>query len=135
MKKYQLKITSSNRAFFDGECESLILPTEAGEYGILADHESMVIGIEIGEMRYFTDEKWITVVTGSGFARINNNQVVILTDSVELPEEVDFNRAEEARQRAEERMMLKKSRQEYYRGKLAMTRAMARLKVKEKKFM
>lgn len=135
MSKFHLKIASSDRAFYDGECESLVLPTEAGEYGVLANHESMVIGVEVGELRYKVDGEWNLVVSGAGFARVANNMVIVLVDSVERPEEVDVNRALEAKRRAEERMMLKKSRQEYYRGKIAMTRAMARLKVKEKRFM
>lgn len=135
MAKFHLKIASCDRAFYDGECESLVLPTEVGEYGVLANHESMVIGVEVGELRYKVEEAWNMVVCGAGFARVANNMVIVVVDSVERPEEVDVNRALEAKRRAEERMMLKKSRQEYYRGKIAMTRAMARLKVKEKRFM
>jgi F-type H+-transporting ATPase subunit epsilon len=95
----------------------------------------MVIGICIGEMQLKIDDEWKTLVLGQGYAQSGNNQVTIIVDSVERPEDVDVNRALAAKQRAEERMLIKNSRKEYYRGKLAMTRAMARLKVKEKKYM
>lgn len=135
MNTFHLKVTSSRGCFYEGSCESLVLPTEAGEYGIWAGHESMVIGICIGVMRFKVDGEWRTVVLGQGYARSGGNQVVLVVDSAERPEEVDENRAMEAKQRAEERLTIQNSRKEYYRGKLAMTRAMARLKVKEKKYM
>lgn len=135
MNTFQLKITSSNGCFYEGPCESIVLPTDDGAYGIQANHEPMVIGICIGEMQLKIDDEWKTLVLGQGYAQSGNNQVTIIVDSVERPEDVDVNRALAAKQRAEERMLIKNSRKEYYRGKLAMTRAMARLKVKEKKYM
>jgi F-type H+-transporting ATPase subunit epsilon len=135
MNKFQLKITSSNGCFYDGPCESIILPTAEGAYGIQANHESMVIGVRIGEVQLKIDDKWQSLVIGQGYAQSEDNRVVLIVDTVERPEDVDENRALAAKQRAEERMLVKNSRKEYYRGKLAMTRAMARLKVKEKKYM
>ncbi len=134
---FHLKITASARSFFDGECESLIVPTEAGMYGILAMHESAVIGITVGAMKYRLpgERDHTTVVVGEGFARVSNNTVTVLVDSVELPEEIDANRAREAKARALEHMQQRKSLHEYYQGKLAMTRAMTRLKVKEGKYL
>ncbi len=135
MKQFYLKIASSDRAFYDGLCESLTLPTEDGEYAVWANHESMVVGITIGILRYTVDGVTENAVCGTGFARIADNTVTVLTDTIERPEEVDENRALAAKRRAEERLLLQKSKQEYYRGKLAMTRAMIRLKVKEKKYL
>lgn len=132
---FHLKITASARSFYDGECESIIFPTSEGQYGVLAMHESTVVGIAVGEMRYKVNGEWTVVVVGEGFARIGNNEVIVLAESVELPEEIDYNRAMEAKLRAEEHMQNKKSLHEYYQGKLAMTRAMTRLRVKEHKYM
>jgi F-type H+-transporting ATPase subunit epsilon len=132
MRTFQLKITSSGGCFYEGTCESLMLPTENGVYGILAHHESMVVGICIGELRYLDADGWHSVVVGQGYARSGQNQVTIIVDSAERPEDVDENRARAAKERAEERLAFQKSQKEYYQGKLAMTRAMARLKIKEK---
>ena len=63
------------------------------------------------------------------------NTVTMVVDSAERPEDVDAKRAQEAKERAEERIALQTSRKEYYRGQMAMARAMTRLKIKEKKFM
>ncbi len=134
MNTFQLKITSSKGCFYEGPCESIILPTADGAYGIQANHEAMVIGIRIGEIKLTIDGKSQSLVIGQGYAQCGDNKVVLIVDSVERPEDVDINRALAAKQRAEERMLIKNSRKEYYKGKVAMTRAMARLKVKEKKY-
>lgn len=47
MTQFQLKISSSSGLFYEGTCESLVVPTSDGEYGVLANHVSMVIGIAI----------------------------------------------------------------------------------------
>lgn len=135
MAEFHLKIVSCNGVFFDGQCESLVVPTTKGEYGILANHESMVVGICIGELRFKTEGVWNDIVTGQGYARISDNQVILMVDTAERPEDVDENRARAAAERAREILQVKQSRNEYYRSQFAMTRAMARLKIKEKKYM
>ena len=135
MDTFYLKITSSSGLFYEGQCQSIVLPTDDGEYGVLAHHASMVVGISIGILRYKADDKWYYVAVGQGFSRIVANSVVIVVDSAERPEDIDENRALEAKRRAEERISLQKSRREYYRGRVAMTRAMTRLKAKDKRYM
>lgn len=135
MEKFYLKITSSSGIFYEGECKSLVLPTDDGEYGILAKHSSMVIGICIGILRYKIEDNWQYVVVGQGFSRVVGNTVLVVVDSAERPEDIDENRAKEAKRRAEERLSLQNSRREYYRGKFAMARAMTRLKAKNKRYM
>lgn len=129
--KFHLRITSSSGCFYDGECESLILPTEDGEYGVMANHTSMVIGVCVGELRYRIDEEWTDAAVGQGFARVADNQVNVVVDSAERPEDIDEKRAEQAAIRARERMEVRRTRREYYRGQAALSRAMTRLKIKQ----
>ena len=106
MTQFQLKISSSSGLFYEGTCESLVVPTSDGEYGVLANHVSMVIGIAIGILRYKMDGKWYYVAVGQGFARVVGNTVTMVVDSAERPEDVDAKRAQEAKERAEERIAL-----------------------------
>ena len=50
MSTFSLKIISTDKVFYDGKCEYLVIPTIDGEKGILAHHENMVIAVEIGEL-------------------------------------------------------------------------------------
>ena len=97
MTQFQLKISSSSGLFYEGTCESLVVPTSDGEYGVLANHVSMVIGIAIGILRYKLDGKWYYVAVGQGFARVVGNTVTMVVDSAERPEDVDAKRAQEAK--------------------------------------
>ena len=73
--------------------------------------------------------QFVLFTTPSGFAEVtSDNQVEILVDTIERPEEIDIRRAKEAKERAEERLLQHKSRMEYYRNTTSLARAMARLK-------
>ena len=131
-KAFDLKIVASDRSFFHGPCEMVILPSIDGDYGVLADHESMVTAISAGELRFLVGEEWKTAAVGDGFAEIMSDHVVLLVDTAEWPEEIDVNRAKEALERAEERLRTKQAQIEYYHTQAALARAMARLKVSKK---
>ena len=99
--------------------------------GVYANHEPVVTAIEPGQLYYQVDEEWEHVVVGAGFAEVKPDHAILLVSSAERPEEIDFNRAQEAKQRAEERLRQKQSIHEYYHSKAALARAMARLKTRK----
>lgn len=132
MTLFDLKIVASNRLFYQGKCQSITLPCTDGDKQVLAHHSAMLIAMTNGTLR-FTDEsgKETIAASGTGFAEVVDNQVTVVVDTVERPDEIDANRARAAAERAEERLRQKKSLQEYYKGQAALSRAMARLKVKK----
>ena len=75
---------------------------------------------------------WEAAVVGQGFCEIANNRVMLLADTIEKPEEIDRIRAQEALERAKERLRQKQSISEYYSTRAAMARALVRLKETEK---
>lgn len=134
MDTFGLKIIASDRIFYEGRCRKLVLPAPDGEIGILANHENAVIALGVGNARLeFKDDQWVEIALGEGFAEIVNNRVTILVDTAERPDEIDVRRAEEARERAEERLRQKQSTQEYYQTQAALARAMNRLKISQRK--
>ena len=76
MNTFYLKVISSDKVFYEGRCEYLIIPTPEGQKGVLAHHENMVVAVEIGELHLRTDKgEWITAAVSKGFAEIMNNRV------------------------------------------------------------
>ena len=69
------------------------------------------------------------LAVSSGFVEMINNRVKLFCLTAESPEEIDIRRAQEAKERAEEQMRQKQSIQEYHMNQLALSRAMARLRV------
>lgn len=130
MGAFHLRVIAADKEFYNGKCESLIIPAFDGQKEILAHHEDMVIAVDDGEMRYKPEgsTEWVHAVVGKGFVQIVNNRVILLVETVERPEDIDIARAEAAKARAEEQMRQKQSIQEYYHSSASLARAMARLK-------
>ncbi len=131
MDTFHLVVISIDRIFYDGMCLQLQLPVNNGLLGIMAHHEHAVIGVVIGELRMQREDgTWQNAYCGNGYAKIGDNTVFLIVDSVELPEEIDELRAREAKDRAEEQLRQKQSQLEYYHTQASLARAMERLKVK-----
>ena len=134
MNTFKLKIVSSRRIFFEGECVQLVLPiADDGLKGFLANHSNIVAPVEYGEMKITPAEgEEIYAFIGSGFLEFIDNTATVVCISCQRPEEIDRNRAEEAKQRAEERLRQKRSIFEYRQSQLDLARAMERLRIKNK---
>ena len=132
MNTFQLKIIASNKVFFDGQAQSLIIPRlDGGSEAYLAMHENCVVPIEFGEMKIVdANGKTINAFVGSGFLEFLDNEAMLVCISAELPEEINERRAKEALLRAEEELRQKHSLLEYYHSQANLSRAMERLKVK-----
>lgn len=124
-----LEIITPERQFYIGPAQELVIPAIDGLYGVQVGHEPAVTAMEPGELRYKVDGEWRIAAIGQGFVEIMPERAIVLVSTAEKPEEIDAKRAQEAKERAEERMRQKKSVEEYYHSKAALARAMARLKV------
>jgi F-type H+-transporting ATPase subunit epsilon len=131
--KYHIEVITPERTFFNGEVESVIIPTSDGYMSIQRMHEPMVIVLSIGEMKLNIDGEWKECTTSSGFVEIRPDETIIFSQAVEWPEEIDMRRAEEAKELAEEHLREKQSYQEYMQNQIALARAMVRLRVGRKK--
>ena len=127
--EFQVHILSAERDFYEGSCVSLVLPTIDGERGIMAHHTPFVTAVVPGELRcQFADGSVMTAAVSHGILRVENNDVLILVDSAERPDEIDVARARRAAEQAREELLHKQSWQEYLQTQANLTRAMNRLK-------
>ncbi|MCQ2469244.1 MAG: ATP synthase F1 subunit epsilon [Ruminococcus sp.] len=133
-KTFHLEIIATDRIFFQGDVEHLVITAIDGLIGILAGHEPLVTSLPTGELKYMVDGVWKYAAISEGFIQVTPDSAVILADSCELPEEIDIKRAQEARERAQEMLRQKQSLKEYYQTQAALNRAMNRLKVSQKHF-
>lgn len=130
-----VKIVTPERIVLKDLYDEAIIPTTAGEIGVLARHTPLVSGLKPGEIRLKKDGNITTLAVSSGFVEVRpNSKLVILADTAERAEEIDIERAENARQRAES--MLKQKTQaedvEYTNLQAIIEREMARIKVGRK---
>lgn len=132
MNSFILNITASSGEFYQGSCESMVLPVKDGVYGVQAGHSPVLVAIHMGMLKFTVDGEAREILVGDGIAEVTPTFVLLLVDSAERPEDIDKNRAEAARIRAEERLQHKQSMHEYYQTKIALDRAMQRLQTAAK---
>ena len=133
MNSFSLHILAAERNFYEGECTSLVVPITDVSYGIMANHKNMVAAIVPGIMEYLPSEgERVAVCVSQGILIVADNDVKVLVDTVETPEEIDENRARAAAEQAKEAMLQKKSIQEYKSAQMRIAREMNRLKLKNR---
>lgn len=96
------EIVSQDRIVYDGDADMVILPGAAGEMGILPNHSPVLSTLQFGTIRVRVkgEEQFFTVA--GGFVEVQPDQITVLADAAENVEEIDIQRAEAARRRAEE---------------------------------
>jgi F-type H+-transporting ATPase subunit epsilon len=98
-KTFHVEILSPFEAEYIGEVESLMLPGQEGEFGVLPGHALFVSQLRPGLLRYTVDGRQERLVISGGFAEVHTRGVTVFVDSAEKPEAVDRLRAEAARDR------------------------------------
>lgn len=134
MNTFTLTALAAEKPFYEGDCISLVVPTDNGQYGIQAFHNNMIAAVVPGMMKFTTPDGEETIAAVSeGIVKVENNEVLILVDTAERPEEIDENRAKRSAEQAKEMLLQKKSIQDYHSAQAKMARAISRLRVKHTK--
>jgi F-type H+-transporting ATPase subunit epsilon len=128
-RKINLKVTTPDKNFFEGEVDMVIVRAKTGEMGILPNHAPVVTVLDIGNLRIKDGDSEKKAVINEGFMKVANNLVHIFTDSAEWPEDIDRERARKAKERAERRLAQKESEIDFERVNLALKRAINRMKI------
>ena len=131
MESFNVRILASERKFYEGPLESLIIPTPEGQYGIQAGHCNIMSAIVPGVMTYRLpgkpDEK---AALSSGIVKVEDGEVLILVDTAERPEEIDEFRAARRKAEAKEAMLQELSRREQRQAEATLARAISRINAK-----
>ena len=125
---FDLSIMTPEREFFSGQVEALTITGIDGQMTVLAGHAPMVASLAVGEIAINQDGAWREAVNSEGFMEVLQDSVVVFVQACEWPEDIDMRRAEEAKHRAEERIRQRQSIWENKSSKIALARAMVRLR-------
>ncbi|MGN0347310.1 MAG: ATP synthase F1 subunit epsilon [Lachnospiraceae bacterium] len=124
---FKLKIITPERIFFDGDVTMVEFNTTEGEIGIYKNHVSTTVIVKPGILRITLPEGEKEAALHAGFAEILPESVTILAEIVEWPEEIDLDRAEKARDRAQARLLEKDAALDVVRAEIALQRAITRI--------
>lgn len=129
--RFELNIYSPTRIFFEGEADMIELVTTEGEIGVYKNHIPLTAVIAPGILRIHDNGQIKEATLLEGFLEILPDKVTVLSESCEWPEEIDRNRAEEAKIRAERRLS-SPTDVNYNRAELALRRSLIRLQLADK---
>jgi F-type H+-transporting ATPase subunit epsilon len=128
-KTFQLEIVTPERVEVSMPVTSIRAPALGGYVGILANHAPMVSTLDVGEIRIRVDDTETLLATSGGFLEVSNNVCTVLADSIEHADKIDIDRAEQAMQRARERLATGMPDADQARAEAALKRAVNRLRV------
>ena len=126
-RSFDVEIITPDRVFYKGTADLLEFNTESGEIGGYRDHIPLTTVLEPGLVTiHHGDEEQVAAVH-AGFAEILGDKVTLLAELAEWPDEIDVERAEAARSRAEERIRAHEANLDLKRAEYALHKALIRI--------
>ena len=126
-EQFELRIIEPDGMFFEGQSDFLEFTSVEGEMGVYANHIPLTTILVPSVVRIHNGNEVKKAAVTGGFVEILQNKITMLAEDANWPEEIDVERAKEAKKRAEERLEKKESGVDLVRAEAALKRAMARI--------
>ncbi len=133
--KLKFQIVTPERIVLSKEVDALTCPTQMGQITVLPNHIPLIASLMPGELIAKNEDQTEHIAVSGGFVEVRpGNEIVVLADTAERSEEINMERAEEARKRAEAAMQQAStlSREEYAATQAALQKSLVRLRVAKK---
>ena len=131
-QKLKLSVVTPQKQLISEEVDQVNAPGSEGDFGILYDHAPFLTSLRSGQLSYENDGEFTTLVIGGGYLEVTDNRVTILAETREFVHEIDRERAERARSKAEEKLSNPNlSEEEFSKAQKKLFRAIARLENSE----
>ena len=132
--KLTLEIVTPDRALLHEEVDEVVVPGSQGEFGVLPGHTPMLSTLQIGELWYRQGQEKHYLAIAFGFVEVLPDRVTVLAQIGERAQEIDVQRAERAKQRAEQRLsqappQLTQIDFDIERARVALMKSLLRLQV------
>lgn len=129
-RNFQVEIITPERVFYTGEASMIEFTSVEGDMGVYKHHIPLTTVLAPGIVTITEDEGQKKAAVHAGFAEILGEKVTLLAEIAEWPDEIDPERAERAKKRAEERLAAKEADLDVARAELALKRALVRISLR-----
>ncbi len=129
MSSFRLQIVTPEGCPFDGQAEALLLRTSEGYVSIRARHADYIAALDIGRVTVTVDGAAREAACGGGFLTVEKGEVRLVATTFEYADTIDTERAEKAKQRAEQLLSQSKEAKDIALAKAKLARALNRLSV------
>jgi len=133
MATIKLEIITAERQVFSDDVNTVVAPGVEGELGILPHHAPLITMLKPGEVLIRKDSEETYLFVSGGFLEVRPDKIIILADASERCEEIDVERAEAAKHRAEERLKTRIPEVDVAQTQAALLRALLRLRIAERR--
>lgn len=133
MATFQLQVVTPERILLEEDADIVVARGAEGDLGILHGHEPLVTPLDIGELMYRVHGEERHLAVAGGFLEVRPDKVVVLADVAERSEEIDRDRAEEARARAEAALAEHRGSEGEAAAMAALQKALLRLRVSRRR--
>jgi F-type H+-transporting ATPase subunit epsilon len=130
---FQLEIVTPTKLLVKDAAEEAQIPGLSGYLGILPGHAPLLTELAVGVITYKASGSTQTLSVAWGFAEVLPDKVTILAEAAERPQEINVARAQQAKDRAEQRLKSNDPQMDYSRAEDALQRAENRLNVAKEK--
>ena len=127
---FKVEIITPDRIFYNGESDFIEFTTMSGEIGVYKNHIPLTTVLAPGIVTITEEDGQKKAAVHAGFAEILGDKVTLLAEIAEWPDEIDWDRAEAAKRRAEERLAAKAEDLDVVRAELALRRALVRISLR-----
>ena len=127
MTPFKLQIITPEKTVYDGDVEQVIVRTTVGDVGILKGHEPYCAALSVGQMRIMTNGEFRRAATSGGIIKVSKEFTTILVQTCEWADEIDVERANAAKEAAEERIKTAKSDNDLLLAEAKLKRALNRI--------
>lgn len=124
---FDLKIITPERVFYEGKAKMVEFNTTEGEIGVYKRHIPTTVIVAPGILTITEAEGVKNAALHAGFVEILQDSVTILAEIIEWPSEIDIDRAEKAKERAESRLSEKAASLDTMRAEVALKKAICRI--------
>src|ERR671927_807458 len=125
----ELQIVTPDKMLVREQVDEVEIPGSEGYFGVLPGHTPLLASLAVGELWYRKGQEKAYLSIIFGFAEVLPDRVTILAQLAERAEEIDVERAEAARQRAQDRIAHQQSDVDYERARVALMKSLTRLQV------
>lgn len=130
---FTLEVVTPERVVLEEQVDTVVARGAEGDLGILHGHEPLVTPLPVGEMMYRVNGEERHMAISGGFMQVRPDKVTVLADVAERSEEIDLQRAEEARRRAEAALQERKGTELEAAAAASLQKALLRLRVAERR--
>lgn len=99
-----VRVISPAETVLNTTADEVILPSTTGQLGILTDHVPLLTALDIGVLRYFSNNQWQAIAVNGGFAEVEDNEVTVLVKSATPASDINPDTARQEVKQAEERL-------------------------------